>query len=644
MPLAPGIPDDFYDEFAAWVRIEPAARSDDLARGIEARVADPLWMLARQWQTGEFLGEDAGSPIRAELTYSTQELLRLRLGSQSSTGALPDLPLEAAVEREPWRTDWRERVRIGQHMERLLRDALGAAAGPAIADLRSRYAIVAPDGAQVELDDATRRFLRLSAGRATDGIALLDAAGRRTPRPPTGVDTQAWSALLGTLRAWRAALGTEPDAPSPPAWRNEQLDYRFELDPPAPVTRLPRDRRPTRPRPAGTHLIAPDYRSGDLDWYSFSSLSSPRGVWRTSTRAVHPTRIAVGGTSPRWWAFEDAATDFGALDVATPDLAKLLLMEFVLAYGDDWFSIPLTARMGTLVRIDQLRVFDTFGTVPTPIDSVRSTTREAVGTARADDPLLRWEVFTISPHRAGDPAAEPLGDVLLIPPVCGRREESRPLEEVFILRDEGANRVWGVEHTVPNGLGRPIRGFDEQHARRERRRAELERAVADLEERLHADDLGEAERLALEQELAGARAELARLAPAPRSVAIPRFRLATTVPENWIPFEPVQAAGLLGLPHPSIRLRRARMLRNAADEEPEPIPARTRFLSLEAADPLLWLEEATVSRAGLHLQLTAQRARWIDGKTYVWLGRKVVVGRGEGASGLRFDVMTAEAS
>jgi hypothetical protein len=46
-----------------------------------------------------------------------------------------------------------------------------------------------------------------------------------------------------------------------------------------------------------------------------------------------------------------------------------------------------------------------------------------------------------------------------------------------------------------------------------------------------------------------------------------------------------------------------------------------------------------VPRAGLRMQLTAQRVRWVDGKTYVWLGRKVLTGQGEGSSGLSFDVL-----
>ena len=32
-----------------WNRVEPRARSQDMKSGLEARLHDPLWLLARQW-------------------------------------------------------------------------------------------------------------------------------------------------------------------------------------------------------------------------------------------------------------------------------------------------------------------------------------------------------------------------------------------------------------------------------------------------------------------------------------------------------------------------------------------------------------------------------------------------------------------
>ena len=59
-----------------WARLEPQTAADDIATGFAARVHDPLWLLARQWQVGEFQGEDAGTPIvarwRARVTPMTR--------------------------------------------------------------------------------------------------------------------------------------------------------------------------------------------------------------------------------------------------------------------------------------------------------------------------------------------------------------------------------------------------------------------------------------------------------------------------------------------------------------------------------------------------------------------------------------------
>ena len=51
------------------------------------------------------------------------------------------------------------------------------------------------------------------------------------------------------------------------------------------------------------------------------------------------------------------------------------------------------------------------------------------------------------------------------------------------------------------------------------------------------------------------------------------------------------------------------------------------------------VREEAIPRAGVKIQLTKQRVRWIDGSTIVWLGRKVVTGRGEASSGLKFDFL-----
>ena len=84
--------------FDAVHRLEADPDQTDLARGFTAAVADPAWLLGRQWQLGEHQGEDASSPVR--VTY------RARHSAVDPVGGQPGYdprttPAEAIVESEP---------------------------------------------------------------------------------------------------------------------------------------------------------------------------------------------------------------------------------------------------------------------------------------------------------------------------------------------------------------------------------------------------------------------------------------------------------------------------------------------------------------------------------------------------------------
>ena len=87
-----------------WTRLEPQTTTGDPRPGIEARVHDPLWLLARQWQLGEFQGEDAGTPITVRVVSQTHALDRWAPEGQRAgrpIGRDPQDLLEPFVEREP---------------------------------------------------------------------------------------------------------------------------------------------------------------------------------------------------------------------------------------------------------------------------------------------------------------------------------------------------------------------------------------------------------------------------------------------------------------------------------------------------------------------------------------------------------------
>ena len=53
----------------------------------------------------------------------------------------------------------------------------------------------------------------------------------------------------------------------------------------------------------------------------------------------------------------------------------------------------------------------------------------------------------------------------------------------------------------------------------------------------------------------------------------------------------------------------------------------------------LYLNDEAMPRAGLKVVRRVRRARAADGTTYVWMARTSSAGRGEGASGLQWDVV-----
>lgn len=93
-----------------WLRrLEPLPPYGDLQRGFANEVADPLWMLGRQWQLGEHAGEDAGSPVAVTMTVSHTAI-------DPVDGLDPTVvPAEAIVEGavEDWWTPGR-RIRVGR--------------------------------------------------------------------------------------------------------------------------------------------------------------------------------------------------------------------------------------------------------------------------------------------------------------------------------------------------------------------------------------------------------------------------------------------------------------------------------------------------------------------------------------------------
>ena len=87
----------------SWTRLEPQSGNADIGTSSSARVFDPLWMLTRQWQMGEFQAEDAGTPIQARVRASTGTLCR-RFAGELPKSATPAPAPVAAQRYDPLKT------------------------------------------------------------------------------------------------------------------------------------------------------------------------------------------------------------------------------------------------------------------------------------------------------------------------------------------------------------------------------------------------------------------------------------------------------------------------------------------------------------------------------------------------------------
>ena len=374
------------------------------------------------------------------------------------------------------------------------------------------------------------------------------------------------------------------------AWNPAQLEYQFDCS-------LRRDDN------SATVFGTKEYASGKLDWYSFDQYA-PRdeaGVIAESkvdVRSVIPTAAEFAGMpNPRWWQFEDAAVDLGHIRADSTDIAKIAVAEFALLFGNNWFVIPCRQSVGTLAEIEGIVITDVFG--------YRTSVEAATGSSGGV--WTKWDFFSISPDGAGF-AGQTLGQHLWLPPTLSHVLESEPFEAAAFVRDEMTNTVWAVETRVPDRLGEGRDGST---------RARAFRAALET----------------IERDLGGA------VVPQKAQEAVLRYRLGTTVAENWIPFVPVHK------PHETraIRLQRASMPRYFLDSvipvRPLTDILRTGIRDDDTQERPYFLHEEEVPRAGIVVESTLQRARWINGETIVWHGRRKSSGRGEVESGMRFDVV-----
>ena len=537
-----------------WHRLEPRVRGQDPAVGLRAAVHDPLWLLGRQWQVGELLGEDAAFPVSVAVDTVEQPLTRWRAASGEAVDYDPRaVPLEVMVEREPpVPPTLRQRLAAWLRLAELLE---AAGLGDRLDDLATAH----PLPASGTSDPADER-LRLFADGAGDGLA----AARALETDNAGLPADLVAGFLAWARAQAPAAAGD-------CWVRDRLEYRFSVG--------------ARTAAEEVVLAAPEYLGGRLDWYdldvdedpSHTLGAGPQDVTPTTSRLL-PTRVTFPGMpAERFWELEDAAVDLGAVSASVEDLGRLVTVEFATVFGNDWWSVPVRARFGSLVDVHSLVVRDTFGE--------NTLVEPAEATAAATAP---WRMFRLTDSSLGA-GSGPAPALLLLAPVVAGALDGDPVEELLLLRDEMANLGWGVERVVEGADGRP-----------------RDRSV-EYASRLSA-------------------------APPPEleSPADLVYVLQTMVPDHWIPLVPV-----LDPTHKeAVVLQRGTLLSH--DGAARPVTAQGVLLEPQVSP--WYFHEEEVPREGLRVRRIPSIARWLDGTPYPWMSRRVNAGRGEGSSGLQFDI------
>jgi hypothetical protein len=196
----------------------------------------------------------------------------------------------------------------------------------------------------------------------------------------------------------------------------------------------------------------------------------------------------------------------------------------------------------------------------------------------------RWTMFSTV-------ADGGVADFFLLPPTASvAMQTGGVLEDLRFLRDPTANMNWAIEFEVEGGIGQPLYGAEE-----------------DARNRPTPSPPG---------------------GPA-QAGAVIRYQIETPVPTDWFPYVPVEVTNVVT----QVVLRQGEVERGT----PTLVVPKGRVLP-----GVKELREQEVPRTGVRITRVANRSRWLDGSTHLWIARRKTSGRGEGSSGLRFDVVLPE--
>ena len=298
-----------------WNRLEGRPRTADFTRALRAEARDALWMLTRQWQMGEFRGDDAGAPVMGRIHTSATRLDKYRPNDHTVEKFEDNIPIEAKVESRAINFSSADRILsldIRLLMGRQWLKLVGKI-GDYKKEFIAKYPIQPPDPTREEdahicAHPEVWQSFAAAAGRLMDGASLYfylkgDPARRAydgiavAPAHEIEIDRQA-----SRFMAWFEGLYYQPQHTD--AWDPSRLEYRFAC---------------STPTAQGEKVYTTDeYYQGRLDWYNFDIDKQSNGLGEIPGTAAQKVAEVTQSLIPEPIVYAGAPnTDGGRSRIAT---------------------------------------------------------------------------------------------------------------------------------------------------------------------------------------------------------------------------------------------------------------------------------------------------------------------------------------
>ena len=470
---------------------------------------------------------------------------------------------------------------------------MAAANLPDYADYRTRllatYPLPAvPGTAGPPPATADTPVLRLFAGRAPDAQTLYeDIVGLRA-QPPTVAASHPLpaggvDAIATAGRDWLDFYDQVAGCPAGVTTANEPTWMPERLEYRASIAAPGPD--------AETILSAAEHTAGTLDWYQFDLAASSRHTAQPDL-TLGATPADLPPTTITTYALPTPVRYAGM-----PSSRFWEFEDAAINFGD--MNEPAEGLLSSLI-VDYALCYGNDHYLipfPLPLGSVCRVSRLVVTTTYGERILIRpvaelepsgpFRLFEHTLPPPGQPGDQPRDPMFVLFPAVEQGLTSSAIESVSYLRDELAEIVWAIERTALGPAGLPTD-----------------------------------------------RSTSTSPPPAPPNTdaQVRDYLLRTDVEANWFPY---LLADPITRPNPStMTLTEMRPVDGSAPPRP------WGDLLLDA--PALQQEEVT--QAGVQAARIWRYTRWTDGSHYCWVGRSIRPGRGEGSSGLQYDIAAATAA